>query len=960
MRLRVLGAIAVDDAPVRSARVRRLLAVLALEPRRVVTVDRLVACVWPGEPPAHGEAALHSVVARARQVLGGGALRTEAPGYVLDLLPEELDAAAAAALRDRARNGAPDLLDEALALWRGPAFAEFADEEPFRPVAARLDELRADLEDARARADLDLGRPGDAVVRLEELVAAAPLRERRHELLVEALHRAGRPGDALAAVAAHRRLLADELGLDPGPAMRRLEAAVLAGSPAPAPSPPSGAANGPFAASGAANGAFVPAAPRAPGPALLGRDTALSGIAAAIGDAPVTLVGPGGVGKTTLARHVATAAGGAFADGVVVTELAAVAAGSEVAPAVVAAVGAPGASGTDVHTVLRGRCLLLVLDNAEHVVDAAAALVASLRTACPSVAVLATSREPLGVAGERVRPVPPLADDAAVALFVERATAADPAFALTDANRAAVTEVCRRLDRLPLALELAAARMRVLSPGELLADLPRLRHSLRSPHRGADQRHRTLHAVVDWSYRLLDPREQAVLARLAVFAGGFTLAAARAVADEPDLDTVLADLVDKSLVTASVDHARAAPTRYALLETVRSFARERLEERGETAARHRRHAGEARDLLARTGRLAGPDADRRLGAVLAEWDELRAAVAWASAHDPPLAADLVAGLVDVGEVRMTPELFTWADALLAAPADLGASRAGVHAVAAQGARFAGHLDDAEQHVAAGRRALAGSEPGNGAAAVLAYLHAEVAGFAGRSAESARAAADAERLAAAAGDDRVRGLAACCRILAVAYEGDRDEALADADALDAAVRDAADPLLRPWTVYLRGEVRVEHDQDAALELVEDAVDRARAAGEQYALGVALVTVASLRARRGDLAEAARAARASLEHWRGTGDRTHQWVGLRGVAGILAEDGRPELAAELLGGLRSRRSGGAVFGADAARLAELRGSLAARLGPTVLAAAEARGAARDDDGLVDLARDALRGP
>ncbi|MHC1557958.1 BTAD domain-containing putative transcriptional regulator [Actinomycetospora sp. C-140] len=952
LRMRVLGAIAVDDAPVRSARVRRLLAVLALDPGRVVAADRLVDDVWPDRPPAHGEAALHSAVARARRVVGDGVLLARPPGYVLDLPPDALDAGVAADLRERARSVDPvraaALLDEALALWRGPPLAEFADEEPFRPVAARLAELRADTEDARARADLDLGRPEAAVARLEEIVAAAPFRERRRELLVEALHRAGRSADALAAVAAYRRLVADELGLDPGPELRRLEAVVLAGVPAPS----GGAANGPFAASGAANGAF--AADPAP---MVGRDAALAGVLGVLGSGPVTLVGPGGVGKTTLARHVAAAS--TAPDGVVVAELATVSRGDEVAAAVVAAVGAPGASAGDadpadrVAAVLRGRRLLLVLDNAEHVVDAVAALVTTLAGACPTVAVLTTSREPLGVPGERVRPVPPLDEAAAVALFAERAGAADPAFAVSDANRAAVAEACRRLDRLPLALELAAARMRVLSPAELVAGLPAHLRILRSPHRVADRRHRTLHAVVAWSYRLLDERERALLDRLGVFAGDFTLGAARAVAGE-DADAVLADLVDKSLVTASVDHARPGPSRYALLETVRAFARERLAERGETATLRRRHAEEALGFLRRTGSPAGPDAARRLAAVEAEWDELRAAVAWASTEDPALAAALVAALVDVGEVRMTPELFAWAEALLAGGADLGGSRAMVHAVAAEGARFAGDLARAEEHVAAGRRALS---DGDRAASVLAYLQSEVAGFAGRGAESARAAADAERLATAVGDERVRVLAACCRVLAVAYDGDHDAALAEADALDVAVRDAGDTLMRPWSVYVRGEVRVERDPTTALELVEDAVRRARAVGEQYALGVALVTVTSLRARRGDVAAAARAAAESLEHWRGTGNRTHQWVGLRAVVELLGQAGRDDAAAELLGGLAARRSGGAVFGADAARLADLGVTLRARLGDAAADRAARRGAARDDDGLVDLARGAL---
>ncbi|HSK60295.1 MAG TPA: AAA family ATPase, partial [Actinomycetospora sp.] len=522
----------------------------------------------------------------------------------------------------------------------------------------------------------------------------------------------------------------------------------------------------------------------------MGRETALAEVTAGlrVGPGALTLVGPGGVGKTTLARHVAGALAASYPDGVVVAELAAVSDGDEVAAAVVAAVGAPGASapGHDrigrAVDVLRGRRLLLVLDNCEHVVDAAATLLEAVVAACPTVTVLATSREPLGVAGERVRPVPPLAEAAAVALFADRAVAACPDFALTDDNRAAVTEVCRRLDRLPLALEVAAARMRVHSAAELVAELPAHLRSLRSPRRSGEPRHRTLYAVVDWSYRLLDPAERALLDRLSVFAGDFTLAAARAVAgaDEPDIDAVLVGLVDQSRLTATVDHARGGPSRYALLETVRAYARERLAERGETAGLRRRHAEQALGLLRRIGSLAGPRSADRLAAIDAEWDELRAAVGWATEHAPALAGAIVALLVDHAEARMTPELFAWADRLLAVATDLGPSAPTVHAVAAAGARFAGDLARAEAHVDAGLALLEGPDDPRGRH--LAFLRAECALFAGRIGDAVDAAAEAERLAGAAGDGRVQLLSASTPALVAAYTGDVEDAVARADAL----------------------------------------------------------------------------------------------------------------------------------------------------------------------------------
>ncbi len=971
MRLRVLGTVEVGDVPVRGARVRRLLALLATRPGEVVAADRLVDVCWPEDPPRHAGPALHSLVARARGVLPE--LVARPPGYLLDVPPDEVDARLFGDLCGRAR-GEPDpsaaaaLLDRALALWRGGALAEFADDAFARPEIDRLGQLRAAAEDDRVRADLDLGRPDDAVARLGPLIAADPLRERRRELLVQALDRAGRPGDALAAYDDFRRLLADELGLEPGPELRRVQADVLARDrPTARPGPARGrqAARDRDVGSARRTPSPDPAPPRPGGatdrpdpamPVLRGRAESLARLVAEVpdGGGPVTVVGPGGVGKTSLATHAAARLRDAFADGVVVAELAAVSAAPEVATLVAAAVPASGAPAPgrepreQVVDLLRDRATLLVLDNCEHLAVAVAELVDELRARCPRVAVLATSREPLGVRDERVRPLAPLAEADAVALFSDLASAASPEFA---ADPETVARICRRLDRLPLALELAAARMRVLSAAELVDRLPTRLAFLRSHSRSAPPRHRTLQAVVDWSYDLLTGPQRETLAALGVFAGDFTLDAADAVAGPVDgdgTDAVLADLVDRSLVTASVAHDGGRETRYVLLETVRAYARDRLDERGGTDDARRRHAAHVTDLVRRTGRLAGPSATAGLDAITAEWDELRAAQAWAAVRDRPLAAALVAGLAVYAEVRMPPELFDWADRLLDGGSDgLGPDVATVYGVAASGARFTGDLGRALDLVERGLTHAAG--PDDPRRCHLLYVRAECELFRGEAAACVATAAELERVGLLAGDARVVALARADRALVDAYAGRTADAVAIADEL--VVRTGTEPLLAPWATYLVGEIRATTDPDAALAPLETSLRQARAVGERYAVGVALVTIASLLARRGDPVTAARAAAETLDHWRGTGNRTHQWVAVRHVVELLVRAGREAAAAELLGGLASRRSGGTVFGGDAVLLDELGHTLEER------EEAARRGAARTDDELLDLARDAL---
>jgi predicted ATPase/DNA-binding SARP family transcriptional activator len=521
---------------------------------------------------------VHQVVSRLRVGLRGSGveLLTSSPGYVLRVRRDELDATvfedtlAAARVADPASRAV--LLDQALALWCGPAYAELADHDFARAEAARLEELRLLAREERAEAALLLARADEAVERLNELVAAHPLRERPHGQLMRALYRTGRQADALAVYRDHRARLRDELGLEPAPALRALQDAILRHDPSLGESPRSAAG-----ARGAAATAATGNLPAAGAPRLIGRDDRLAQITAAVMTRRlVTLTGPGGVGKSTLALHAALTVGRAsYPDGVWLCELAAVDDPDAVIPAVTTDLGVAQRYGLSLIDrlveYLRPKQLLLVLDNCEHVVESVARLANAVLRGCPGVVVLATSREPLGLAEEQVRPVPPLGvpasmvtdpdgarRSAAVTLFLERAEAAADGFALTDGNARAVAELCRRLDGLPLAIELAATRMRSMTPAEAVERLTSRFRFLRSGKRISAERHRTLRAVVDWSYRSLGDQERRVFARLSVFAGSFDLDAAEHVVaslgdPEPaDVADAIAALVDKSMVLVAL------------------------------------------------------------------------------------------------------------------------------------------------------------------------------------------------------------------------------------------------------------------------------------------------------------------------------------------------------------------------------------------------------------------------
>ncbi|MCP2336167.1 BTAD domain-containing putative transcriptional regulator [Actinomadura rupiterrae] len=628
MRFGVLGPLAVwtdggEAVRVPEAKVRLLLAVLLAAEGQTVSTDRLVEELWGDRPPRNPLGTLQARVSQLRKVLedaepGGRELVvSQPPGYAL--VADHTDAWQFAELVAQAR-GERDArarakrFDDALALWRGSAFADFD-----IPARTGLEEARLSAIEEQAEARLEIGE----FPVLGELVAEHPLRERLRAAHILGLYRAGRQAEALADYEALRRLLAEELGVDPSPELAALHASILRQAdelkPDLEPDP-------------------KPACPTSNLPAVIGdligreRDVALAR-AELRGERLVTLTGPGGVGKTRLALEVAARSAREFPDGTWLVELAAGRPrdASELADLVAGALGHRDETDTSepverLAAALRPHRALLVLDNCEHVVDAVADLVGRLLATAPELTVLATSREPLGVAGERVRAVPPLGPGSAERLFAARAAAAAPGFAVTDANAAAVAAVCRRLDGLPLALELAATRVRALGVDALAARLDdRFRLLTR---RGGPARQQTLRAMIDWSWELLSGPERVALRRLAVHWDGCTLQAAEEVCGDPGLD-VLARLVDRSLVVFTEDG------RYRLLESVSDYCLERLREAGEEELVRARHARYYTALAERAvPYLRGPEQERWLQLLDKESANFRAALEYRA--DPAL------------------------------------------------------------------------------------------------------------------------------------------------------------------------------------------------------------------------------------------------------------------------------------------------------------------------------------
>ena len=682
LRVLLAGGITVeiDGRPVDDSGLGRLgrvaLAYLVIERHRPVARTELAEALWGEDLPRTWDTALRGLVSRIRAVLAAAGLpAAEAlttgfgchqlhlpPGASVDV--EEAAAAVDRAVADlaggrhrRARQAAEDALAVAARQFLPGATGRWVEQRQ-----AELSELRVRALEAVADAATAGGDVAAALAAAGEAVALEPLRESAHLRLMAAQAAAGNRGEALRAYERCRTVLAEELGVAPSPQTEAAYLALLGEEP----SRPAAAAP-------------APAPPRHHLPLqltpLVGRDDDLAEVAKALSAARlVTLTGTGGVGKSRLAVQVAAEVAGDFDDGAVLVELAPLADPELLPLQALAALGLREEVGRTPGQTLAGylgdRRLLLLLDNCEHLVSACAALVDGLLRTCPRISVLATSREPLGVPGEVAWRVPSLAPDAAVALFAERARWAGGTFSLTPGNEATVAHLCRRLDGIPLALELAAARVGMLSVEEIAGRLDDRFRLLSGGARTAAPRQQTLRATVDWTYDALPTPERALFNRLAVFASAFTLEAAERVGagdhvPRRDVLEVLSGLVNKSLVLAEPADGR---TRYRLLETMRHYARERLAESGEALTVRAAHLAWATALAEEAEpALDGADQRRWLELLETEHDNLRAGLTWAvSGGEAEPALRLAGALGRFWEVRgHLSEGRAWLEAALA-------------------------------------------------------------------------------------------------------------------------------------------------------------------------------------------------------------------------------------------------------------------------------------------------------
>lgn len=969
IEVQLLGPVGVrrGGVPVRLAgtKQRLLLAILAAEQARVVTADRLCEALWGDDQPPTATATLQSHISRLRSALAPEmGIEAKGSGYALIAQRDAIDAerftrTLAEIERDPDPGVVRDRLGEALSWWAGPAFGDLADHEWLRPDAANLDELRLSATERWLEARLALGADLSLVGELERLVVEHPLRERLWAQLMLALHRSGRQGEALRRADQFRGILRDELGLEPSPSLRALEADILADDPRLRHVAPVTGAEVAGPAAAARGVADVPSR-------LVGRDREIQHLRRLLAaERVVTLVGPGGVGKTRLARRLASENHG-FPGPAVFVDLAVLRDPAGVAARVATALDVQQRQQRTIEEtlvdVLRAHHRLVVLDNCEHIIDAVAALARRLTTECTQLRLLMTSREPVAVPGEVVAVVAPLAVDEthedgdehgeaspAVELFLERATSARSSFSVTPEVLPVITELCRRLDGLPLAIELAAVRLRSLSPAGIIERLDHRLELLSAVARTGDQRHQSLQSMVEWSYLLLTPDEQRLFADVSVFSGSFNLPAVEAICGG-DPSTLFA-LVDKSMVQV-VDFDEP---RYQLLETLRAFALVQLAAAGGSETRTRHHRAWFLELCERAGTgMDTPDELEWSRRVERDFDNIRTVHSHAiHAGDVDTAVRLVVALREHAIRRMRSELIGWASTTAAmAGVEDHPGYPVVLATVAYGHFVRGNLaaaiDVANESVAAARRLGA---PSSGLAErTLANAHF----YLGDTSEGQRWMDLMVALARSSGDDARLAHALYMRSIAETTMGRPVRGAALAGEAQAAAIACGAPTALAQSAYALGMSLESTEPEAATAHLRRAVHLATEGGNRWVEAFARTAVLWQEAKAGATHASLCGFAPVIESWYRGGDWANQWLSLRFVGNIFQQLGDHEAAAVVRGALAEAGALAAlpVGPAAAAELEADERVLREALGDESLDAATSRGAQLPDSSLIEF--------
>jgi len=951
VRVAVLGPLVVerggDDITPSSRLQRRLLALLTLRSPRPVPVDALIDVAWPdGGVPKEPRENLQTHLSRLRRQLDAGAagiIAGEADAYRLvgDRVMSDLEDLSTLTGTAVDLDGPESLarIEGALALWRGPSLEDIADADAAMGDAARLDELRLSLREARFEKLSQLDPDPRLVADLEAFTLEHPYRERPHAILMEILYHLGRQVDALGTYQRLRSRLADDLGLEPSMALRELEAQILGHRVPPRPPAAAGAGSAPAVAPMGASG------PPAGTTSLVGREEDLDRLRGALKRSRlVTITGPGGVGKTRIAMEMGRELE-ELGDGrpVVWCDLTPATNDAEVLDVVAQAL----------HAHRRGRQTTreavlsatsgiepdLLLDNCEHVSDAVVSLACDVLAASPGTTILATTRGPLDVAGEELVALEPMSWDGtgaahdrppAMELFWQRATATGTTLPDDEQTRASVARVCRAVDGLPLGIELAAAQLRNMTLEELADRVAGTSGALDMHRRSGAERHRSIRSALSWSLDALPDADRRFFEMLSVFPGSFDAAGAAAVTEMFDVEEVAARLrvlSDLCLVTV---RAAGGRSRFRLLRTARSLGRERTEAAGSFADLLVRHRDWVVALAERAGpRVRGPGEAEAVHLIEAEVDNLRGVVRRAVAGaDVDTALSVASAVSDYAVHRMRDDIVDWSElALTIEGAEHHPLQGSALATLAMAATNRGDLERA--------RTLGQMVIERGTTDALGALHAHhalglAALYSGALDEATAFAAEHLRLAEDADEPFDGQFASMITALAAHYGGDDATAIAWADRSRAFADACGAPSSSAWSDYVFGELLADSDPARSRSLFTAAITCGDSVHNELLAGVARLALATLPFEVGDEHTVLRAYRALIESWSARNDWTHQWTTLQNLVPLLAHCGAHADAAVILCALTSDGGDTRIFGDAAEEIAAVRHELGDRLG------------------------------